>query len=92
MCWTNGDIRDIRATGQVLRRSSGAPFRIIGANLDITERNRYEAAIRQNERFMRILTDNLPEMIGYWTPDLRCTFCNTAYAVWFARSRGCDRC
>jgi PAS domain S-box-containing protein len=87
VCWQNGDVRDIRATGQVLRDRAGKPLRIIGANIDVTERNRYEDAIRQNERFMRILTDNLPEMIGYWTPELRCTFANAAYAQWFGRSR-----
>jgi len=87
VCWQNGDVRDICATGQVLRDTTGKPLRIIGANLDVTERNRYEQAIRQNERFMRILTDNLPEMIGYWTPELRCTFANAAYAQWFGRRK-----
>ncbi|HEX8961941.1 MAG TPA: diguanylate cyclase [Rhodocyclaceae bacterium] len=44
------------------------------------------AALGDRERFMRILTDNIPGMVGYWTADLHCRFANKAYIEWFGKS------
>ncbi|MGE5467109.1 MAG: diguanylate cyclase [Ignavibacteria bacterium] len=44
------------------------------------------AALSNSERFMRVLTDNLPGMVGYWTADLRCRFANQAYLEWFGKT------
>lgn len=43
-------------------------------------------AIRSSEHFMRMLTDNIPGMVGYWTADLRCGFANKAYLDWFGKT------
>jgi PAS domain S-box-containing protein len=43
-------------------------------------------AIRSSEQFMRMLTDNIPGMVGYWTADLRCGFANKAYFEWFGKT------
>lgn len=51
-----------------------APYR----ELEI-ERSR----LRQSERDLRSILDNLPPMIGYWDTELRNRFANHAYASWF---------
>jgi diguanylate cyclase (GGDEF)-like protein/PAS domain S-box-containing protein len=44
------------------------------------------AALGSRERFMRILTDNIPGMVGYWDEDLRCGFANKSYLEWFGKT------
>jgi diguanylate cyclase (GGDEF)-like protein/PAS domain S-box-containing protein len=44
------------------------------------------AALKESERFMRVLTDNIPGMVGYWTADLRCRFANQTYLEWFGKT------
>jgi PAS domain S-box-containing protein len=58
-----------------------------GTIQDITERKLVENAIRKQENFMRILTDNLPGMVGYWTKDLINGFANNKYMEWFGKTR-----
>ncbi|MDD5176041.1 MAG: diguanylate cyclase [Sterolibacterium sp.] len=43
-------------------------------------------AIAASEQFMRVLTDNIPGMVGYWTSELRCRFANKAYLEWFGKT------
>lgn len=40
------------------------------------------------EHFYRIITDNLPAIIAYWTADLRCLFANKAYLSFFDKTEG----
>ena len=53
---------------------------------DITERKMFENALKANERFLRLLTDQLPGMVGYWSRDLTCGFANRTYREWFGKS------
>ena len=50
---------------------------------DITERKRSQTTLREKERELRTLIDNMPSMIGYWDKNLRCRFGNAAYTSWF---------
>jgi PAS domain S-box-containing protein len=40
-------------------------------------------ALRQSERDVRTILDNMPAMIGYWDRDLRNRFANRNYRTWF---------
>jgi len=54
---------------------------------DITKRKLYEVELIEKARFMQHLADNIPDTIGYWTKDLRCSFSNAAYKEWFGKTR-----
>ncbi len=42
--------------------------------------------LRSNERFTRMMTDNIPGLIGYWNAQLRCMFANAAYESYFGKT------
>lgn len=47
---TDGEIRWMDARARVIRNSDGKPQRMIGTNLDITERKRIEESLRESDR------------------------------------------
>jgi PAS domain S-box-containing protein len=54
---------------------------------DITDRKLAEERLIANERFLRMLAEHIPGMVGYWTKELRCSFANSAYQEWFGKSQ-----
>jgi PAS domain S-box-containing protein len=44
------------------------------------------AQLADAERFLRLVTDNLPVRIAYWDRDLVCRFANRAYLTWFGKT------
>jgi len=42
--------------------------------------------VEESERFIRMVTDNIPGMVGYWTDELRCSFANHAFLDWFGKT------
>jgi diguanylate cyclase (GGDEF)-like protein/PAS domain S-box-containing protein len=47
------------------------------------EKDVTELAVSQ--RFIKAITDNLPGMVAYWSPDLHCRFANRPYLEWFGK-------
>ena len=41
------------------------------------------AQLADANRFLHMVTDSLPGMVSYWTPDLVCTFANRPFIEWF---------
>src|SRR5690606_7629519 len=47
----------------------GNPVRMIGSMLDLSERKRAEAQVRQSERRLRQMADTMPQMVWVTRPD-----------------------
>ncbi|ABK98962.1 hybrid sensor histidine kinase/response regulator [Pelobacter propionicus] len=82
----DGQLRVIRAHGRLRKREEGRPPCLIGVSKDITELVQSEHAMRDNERFLKILANVIPGMVGYWTYEQYCAFANDEYQLWFGRS------
>ncbi len=83
---SDGQLRVIKAHGRLRhRREEGLPY-LVGVSKDITELAQSEHALRDNERFLKILANVIPGMVGYWTYELYCAFANNEYRLWFGRS------
>ncbi|WP_407280545.1 CHASE domain-containing protein [Aromatoleum evansii] len=74
----DGTERIVRALGRAQRSPTGETLRVVSVTLDVTEQRRNEEALRQSERFLSAVADNIPTMIGYWDDRLRCRFVNRA--------------
>ena len=64
----------------------GAQGGVVISHANITERKQIEQALLDNERFLKGITDAIPGTVGYWTPDLHCTFANKGYLARFGKS------
>ena len=78
--WPDSTIHWLYGEGEVYRDSQGNPIRVVGVNMDISERKRDEAALRESEERFRIVADTAPVMICASGPDKLATFFN---AGWF---------
>ena len=75
----DGAMRHVIAMAECLRNANGEVESLYGVFQDVTDRN-------QSERFVRTLTANIPAMVGYWDPSLRCCYANEKYREWFGRT------
>ena len=73
----------------VERDADGAPVRIVGTHLDITERKLTEsrlaqaaAHLRQSEAELRLVTDHMPALVSRLDTEQCFRFANRAYADW----------
>lgn len=73
-----GEERWIDARGYIVRDAQGQPLKMIGTNLDITERKRAEAELHQREQEFRALVENAPDIIVRFDRNLRHLYINPA--------------
>jgi PAS domain S-box-containing protein len=52
--WPDGNVRNIKAYGRVIRGPEGQPIRMLGVNQDVTERIRLEERLAQAEKLSSI--------------------------------------
>ncbi len=73
--------KTIHAQGEVCRREDGEPERMIGTNLDITERKEVEKRLRHTELKYRSVVENANEAI-FVTQDGKAKFFNPRAMEW----------
>ncbi len=79
----DGSQRHLQAADAVVIDDHGAPVRMVGMNIDITERKQAEEALRRNEELFRAIVEDQTEMIVRWKPDGTRTFVNKSYCRFF---------
>ena len=66
--WQDSTLHYIRATGRVIRDAGGQAMRMVGHNIDITDRKIAEEALRKSEKFLE--QTNRLAGVGGWEIDL----------------------
>ena len=84
--WPDDSVHWIVSRWQVLMDDSGEPLRVVGVNLDITERKRAEEAINESEQRFRLVADTAPVMIWMSGLDKRPTYFNRPWLEFTGRS------
>ncbi|MES1023298.1 PAS domain S-box protein [Gloeocapsa sp. BRSZ] len=64
-----GEIRWIAAKSRFFYDNFGQPIRMIGVNLDISDRKHTEVALRESELNYRMLADTMPQLFWTTLPD-----------------------
>lgn len=65
----DGEIRWITARAKILYDAHGKPWRMIGLNMDVTERKQAEAALLDSEQKFRTLANSVPQLVWMCTPE-----------------------
>jgi PAS domain S-box-containing protein len=66
----DGTALEVREVAVPVQDETGALVRSVGFVQDISERRQAEQALRQSERQLRVVTDNVPALISYLDRDL----------------------
>ena len=69
--WPDGSVHWIAARCQILTDASGERSRVIGVNMDVTERKNAEQALRANEELLKIFVKNVPAAVAMLDRDMR---------------------
>ena len=67
--WPNGAVHWLQAQGRVFFDEAGQPLRLVGVNIDVTERKHAEEDLRASERRLEIALD--AAKLGSWHMDFR---------------------
>jgi len=74
--WADGSVHWIAGRWQVLMDESGEPSRVVGVNLDITERKWAEEALHDSKERFRLVANTAPVMIWMSGLDKKPTYFN----------------
>ncbi|GAA4306184.1 hypothetical protein GCM10023183_21130 [Nibribacter koreensis] len=75
----DGSYADVFDRGIISRNKAGKPVRMIGAMLDITEKNKYAADIKASEEHFRALLEGIPEIAWVSRADGQIYYYNRAW-------------
>lgn len=88
--WPVHELEQRLADGRVLEvRTHPMPAGgFVNTYTDITERYRYAETLRESERWIRLITDQVPALIAYISKELTYEFTNRVYDEWYGWPRG----
>ena len=69
VCWANDEIRHVKAVAKVFYDESGKPMRMLGTNIDITERKQDEERLRKSEELWKFALEGSGD--GVWEYNLQ---------------------
>lgn len=69
--WPDDSVHWIVSRWQVLMDDSGEPSRVVGVNMDVTERKLAELALHARERLLEIFVKNVPAPVAMLDRDMR---------------------
>jgi PAS domain S-box-containing protein len=84
--WEDGSTHWLFGKGQVFRETQGKPIRMLGVNMDITERKHAEQVLRESEERFRNMADTAPVMIWVCGPDKLFTFFNKGWLAFTGKT------
>ena len=76
---TDGKVRWVNARGKFYYAGDGAPERMLGLALDITDRKMAEQKLRESEERFRLVANTAPVMIWMSGTDRRCSYVNKTW-------------
>jgi PAS domain S-box-containing protein len=86
LCSRDGKEYQISDSAAPIRDAAGQIVGVVLVFSDVTEQYLAQEKARQSEEFVRVVADNIPGMVGYWSRDLHCIFANQEYFTWFGRT------
>jgi PAS domain S-box-containing protein len=74
--WPDGSVHWLQTRGKVFFDDEGRPLRLIGVDIDVTERKRAEEKLRESESRLRQHMDAMPQMVYTCTTDGKADYVN----------------
>jgi PAS domain S-box-containing protein len=77
--WPDGSVHWLETRANVFKNELDRHVRIMGVNMDITERKRQEEALQASEQRWRTLTEALPNLVWTDLPDGQCDWLSSQW-------------
>lgn len=85
--WPDKSVHWVHSAGQVSFNEAGAPQRVHGVSMDITQRRAATEEIQKQNGLIRALLDSIPDLIFYKDPNGTYLGCNPAFSNLMGRPR-----
>jgi len=70
----NGTYRWFHSEAVLIHDEQGQPCKVVGTNIDITERKAIELALQESEARYRFLAENTSDILGLYDPQWQCLY------------------
>ena len=76
--WPDQSVHWLHSYGNVVHDNRGRPSRIVGTTQDVTDRIKAQESLRENEKRLRLITDNMVDTIGQIDADMRILYISSS--------------